>query len=84
MGFASNGSLDAPLFQRGQFRIVRIEFRSGFGKPRRIGVEVEHGQTPRRPSFPAPAGNTSGFRYINTGSVAFGPRSGQIVGQFRW
>jgi hypothetical protein len=27
---------------------------------------------------------TSGFGFINTGSVAFGPRSGQIVGQFRW
>jgi hypothetical protein len=26
----------------------------------------------------------SGFGYINTGSVAFGPRSGQLVGQFHW
>jgi hypothetical protein len=26
----------------------------------------------------------SGFGYINTGSVAFGPRSGQLVGQLRW
>jgi hypothetical protein len=26
----------------------------------------------------------SGFGYINVGSVAFGPRSGQIVAQFHW
>ena len=26
----------------------------------------------------------SGFGYINTGSVAFGPRSGQLVGKFHW
>ena len=26
----------------------------------------------------------SGFGYINTGSVAFGPRSGQLVAQFHW
>jgi hypothetical protein len=27
---------------------------------------------------------TSGFGYINIGSVAFGPRSGQLVAQFHW
>ncbi len=27
---------------------------------------------------------TSGFGYISTGSVAFGPRSGQIIGQIHW
>jgi hypothetical protein len=26
----------------------------------------------------------SGFGFINTGSVAFGPRSGQLVAQFHW
>jgi len=26
----------------------------------------------------------SGFGYISTGSVAFGPRSGQLVAQFHW
>jgi hypothetical protein len=26
----------------------------------------------------------SGFGYISTGSVAFGPRSGQIVAQLHW
>jgi hypothetical protein len=27
---------------------------------------------------------TSGFGYIGTGSVAYGPRSGQIVAMFHW
>ena len=27
---------------------------------------------------------TSGFGYINIGTVAFGPRSGQLVAQFHW
>jgi hypothetical protein len=28
--------------------------------------------------------STSGFGYINTGSWAFGPRTGQMVAQFHW